>query len=151
MPRAKKAKAEIIRVQPQLDLETLDRLIQKRVAEATASQGTILEPWFQSNTLAAEIRRHQSVFHKRKFTLYFEKWGCLVCGTKEQAHDSHGMCGKCMRKFVERLKQLERDYAKAHPAEYADQQTESLTSRIRNAERILGITRPVIETPEVEE
>jgi hypothetical protein len=142
MPRSKKPKAELIRVAPQMDLEALDRLIQKRVAEAQASQGAILEPWFQtSRALAAEIRRHASMFHKKKFALYYDKWGCLVCGTKEKAHDNHGMCHNCDFKFVLRLKQLEKDYAKAHPQEYANQQTESLSSRIRNAERILRTAR----------
>jgi hypothetical protein len=144
MPRSKKPKAELMRVAPQMDLETLDALIQKRVAEATASQGAILEPWFQtSRALAAAIRRHESIFHKRKFALYFEKWGCLVCGTKKEAHDNHGMCHKCLGKFVERLRQLEKEYAKAHPQEYENQQIESLTSRVRSAERILGTARPM--------
>lgn len=142
MPRSKKPKAELIRVQPQMDLEALDLLIQKRVAEAQASQGAILEPWFATSTaLAAAIRRHASIFHKRKFTLYFEKWGCLVCGTKERPHASHAMCHRCSTKFVQRLNQIENEYAKAHPQEYANQQTENLTSRIRNAERILGTAR----------
>lgn len=143
MPRSKKPKAELIRVQPQMDLEALDRLIQKRVAEATASQGGILEPWFQSNAVAAAIRRHQSIFHKRKFALYFEKWGCVVCGTKTRPHDSNAMCLPCFHQFVARIKQLEKEYAKAHPQEYANQQTENLTSRIRNAERILGRALPM--------
>ena len=139
MPRLKKPRTEIVRVQPQMDLATLDALIQRRVAEAQADQGAILEPWFQtSKTLAAEIRRHESLFHKRKFTLYFEKWGCVICGTKRKSHESHGMCRGCRGRFVFRLRQLEREYAKSHPAEYQDQQVESLTSRIRSAERILG-------------
>jgi len=146
MPRSKKVKAEIIRVPRQApvpDLATLDALIQKRVAEAQASQSAILEPWFQSYAVAQELRRHQSMFHKRKFSLYFEKWGCLVCGTKEKAHHSDGMCNGCFIRFVFRLKRLEEEYAKAHPHEYENQQVESLTSRIRNAERILGTARPV--------
>ena len=81
--------------------------------------------------------------HKRKFSLYFEKWGCVVCSTKTRPHDSNAMCHNCVKKFVERLKQLEKEYAKAHPQEYENQQTENLTSRIRNAERILGRARPM--------
>ena len=38
----------MIRVTPQMDLETLDALIQKRVAEAQASKSAILEPWFRA-------------------------------------------------------------------------------------------------------
>lgn len=144
MPRSKKANAEIIRVQPQMDLETLDRLIQKRVAEAQASQGAILEPWFATSTaLAAAIRRHASIFQRKKFSLYFQQWGCVVCKTKERPHQSHAMCQRCFVKFVMRLKQLEKEYAEAHPQEYANQQTENLTSRMRNAARILGRALPM--------
>jgi hypothetical protein len=84
-----------------------------------------------------------SVFHIRKFALYFEKWGCLVCGTKEQAHDTHAMCHNCSLRFTHRLQQIEKEYAEAHPQEYENRQIESLTSRLRNAERILGTVRPV--------
>jgi hypothetical protein len=148
MPRSKKPRAELIRVAPQMDLATLDALIQKRVAEAQASQGAILEPWFQSPTVAAAIRRHQSIFHKRKFALYVEKWGCVKCGTKTRPHDSNAMCHDCLIKFVQRLRQLEKEYAKAHPQEYENRQIENLTSRVRSAERILGNARPVGVTEE---
>ena len=138
MPRTK---GQVIRMAPEADLE---RLIQQKVAEALENQKAILEPWFQtSRALAAAIRRHQSIFHKRKFALYFEKWGCLVCGTKEKAHASRGMCHECLCKFVQRLQQLEKEYAQAHPQEYESQQIESLTSRVRSAERILGTARPM--------
>lgn len=139
MARSTKVKAEIIRVEPQMDLEALDRLIQKRVAEATAGQGAILEPFFTtSKTLAAEIRRHASIFQKRKFSLYFEKYGCLVCDTKKRPHESHGMCRRCHERFVFRLMRLEKEYAKAHPQEYQERQTEGLTSKIRTARVLLG-------------
>ena len=153
MARTKKPKAEIIRVPASMsDPATLDLLIQKRVAEAMANEAVILEPWFQtSRALAAEIRRHASMFQKRKFAIYFEKWGCLVCGTKDRAHESHGMCGTCEGTFVARLKQLEKEYAKAHPQEYEAQELDKITSRVRSAERILGTARPVIEKPETEE
>jgi hypothetical protein len=143
MPRSKRPRTELIRVSPQMDIATLDALIQKRVAEATASQGAILEPWFQSPTVAAAIRRHQSIFHKRKFALHFEKWGCLICSTKKEAHASHGMCNRCVSRFAQRLAALEGEYAKAHPQEYANQQIDGLTSRVRSAERILGTARSV--------
>jgi hypothetical protein len=144
MPRSKKPRTELIRVTPQPaipDLATLDRLIQKRVAEAQA--GALLEPWFPSRAVATEIMKRQACFHRRKFGLYFEKHGCLVCGTKKKPHQSHSMCGTCHAKFVTRLKQIEKDYAKAHPHEYENQQIDNLTSRVRSAERILGTARPL--------
>lgn len=144
MPRSKKPRTELIRVTPQPaipDLATLDLLIQKRVAEAQA--GALLEPWFPSRTVASEVIRRQAVFHRRKFALYFEKWGCLICGTKKRPHQSHAMCNACNTRFVARLRQIEKDYAKAHPHEYEKQQIDNLTSRLRSAERILGTARPL--------
>ena len=121
------------------DLETLDRLIQKRVAEAQASQGLILEPWFQPAAVADELRRRLGVFHKRKWALYFEFHGCLVCGTKKEAHSSHGMCHDCYYRVVNRLGQIEKGYAEGHPHEYVDQQVDQISRRVRSAERILGM------------
>ena len=137
MPRAKKARTEIIRVAPQMDLETLDALIQKRVAEATASRGAILEPWFQSPAISAEIRRHQSMFQQRKWSLFFERWGCMVCGTKKEPHDTHGMCVACFNRLTARLAVIQKEYAKAHPREVATQNVNDLTRRVRSAEQIL--------------
>jgi hypothetical protein len=138
MPRSKKPRTELIRVTPQPaipDLATLDLLIQKRVAEATASQGAILEPWFQSKAVGAEIRRHQPVYQQRKWSLYFEKFGCVICRSKKTPHQSRGMCHPCSRRLVARLVTIEREYAKAHPHEYENQQIDNLTSRLRSAER----------------
>jgi hypothetical protein len=143
MPRSKKPRTELIRVSPQMDLEALDLLIQKRVAEASASQGAILEPWFQSPAVSAEIRRHQSIFQQRKWALYYGKWGCIVCGTKERPHSSRGFCARCQANVVNRLIVIEKEYAEAHSQEYENQRIEGLTSRIRNAERILGTVQPM--------
>jgi hypothetical protein len=142
MPRSKKARTELIRVQPPqpaiTNFEKLDLLIQKRVAEAQASQGAILEPWFQSKAVGAEIRRHQSIFQQRKWSLYFSKWGCLICRRKTIPHQSRGLCGTCLNRLIQRLTILEREYAKAHPHEYEDRQIDNLSARVRSAERILG-------------
>ena len=75
MPRSKKARTELIRVLPQMDLEALDRLIQKRVAEAQASQGAILEPWFQTGAVAAEIRRHESILPQAEVCALLREMG----------------------------------------------------------------------------
>lgn len=140
-----KSCAEIIRVAPQTglpDLETLDRLIQKRVAEAQASQGLILEPWFQPAAVADELRRRLGIFHRRKWALYFDFHGCLLCGTKKEAHSSNGMCRNCFDRVVRRLRQIEKAYAEAHPQEYVDQQIDRISRRVSSAERILGTARP---------
>jgi len=99
---------------------------------------------------ASEMTREQAL--EKLAIVAGEDWGQHPKPDKPPGptHESQGMCQQCLHRFIFRLRQLEKEYAKAHPQEYADQQTESLTSRIRNAERILGRARPVIEAPEEE-
>ena len=135
--------AEIIRVERQTgvpDLATVDRLIQKRVAEAQATdQGLLLEPWFQPAPIADEIRMRLSVFHRRKGSFYFELYGCLICEKNNGLHVAHGLCHACYQKVAQRFKDMEKRYAEAHPHEYEDQQVDQISRRVRSAERILGM------------
>ena len=75
--------------------DALTQLIDERVSEAISGPTAAIEPFFQSKRLLTEIRRVQSVPEQNKFTYYFKKWGCMVCGTHEGGHRAVGMCGKC--------------------------------------------------------
>src|SRR2546425_6482550 len=45
------------------------------------------------------------VSHQRKWSHYFEDWGCLICGRKKAMnHFSRGMCPHCHSKVADRLK-----------------------------------------------
>jgi hypothetical protein len=140
MPRTKTPRTEIIRVPEQglsIDAETLDRLIQRRVAEALADkEQSLLEPWFNSRKVTEEILRLQGVFHRRKFALYYEKWGCIICRKKRTRHGSLGMCQTCHIRIVQRMRRIEQDYAKAHPDEF-EQQIKQMTLKVRSAEELL--------------
>lgn len=72
-------------------------------AAARAVDEIYLQPWFASNDVASAIRRivPEHVFHKMRY--YFEDWGCLVCGTKNRAYESNGMCTKCAKRTWKRL------------------------------------------------
>jgi hypothetical protein len=110
-----------------MDLDTPDALIQKRVAEAQASQSATLEPWFQSPAVAAEIRWHEAIFQQRKWSLYYEKHGSIVCGKKERPHCSRGFCNRCQQNVINRLIAIERECAKAHQQEYEARQIENIS------------------------
>jgi hypothetical protein len=55
----------------------------------------MFEPFFHTEAIAAEIKRRETVTEQRKWSLYYEKWGCLVCETKDKSHKSIGMCRTC--------------------------------------------------------
>jgi hypothetical protein len=62
-----------------------------------------LQPWFLDNQTARSIRRliPEPFFHKMRF--YFEDWGCLLCGDKNNEHFSNGMCRVCVNRIRQRL------------------------------------------------
>ncbi len=155
MPRRKKPTVEIVPASSALARQTegglavppnaakleafLDRLIQQRVSEALSRRDDALfEPYFRPKRVADEIRRHQSVSEQRKWAMYFEKWGCIVCRRKKAMHAGNGYCSKCRIRIVSRLKTIEREQTKQYAAAGGEAQVEQITSRVRDAERLLG-------------
>jgi hypothetical protein len=130
------------------DLERLlGRLVDARFSEILARQSDLkFEPFFRSKRLCDEIHRHQSVFERNRWRLYFERHGCLVCARRDVPHNSLGMCGRCYLRTRARLVAIERKfshrYGDADPAE----QMENMTSRARTAEELLGAALPKAET-----
>lgn len=65
--------------------------------------GAEFQPWFQSREVAHKIKRRQTVAEQRKWSCFFEDWGCLVCQTKTKPHCSNGMCQTCYSRVKQRL------------------------------------------------
>jgi len=69
------------------------------------SEEVLMEPWFLPREIAYAILRFLPVSHQRKWSHYFEDWGCLICGRKKAMnHFSRGMCPHCHSKVADRLK-----------------------------------------------
>jgi len=85
--------------------EVLDALVQQRVAEALAARDEfVFEPFFRSRQVAYEIRRLQTVPERKKWSVYFERHGCVACGKQDQPYAASGFCGPCHRRVFQRLK-----------------------------------------------
>ena len=158
MPRKKRPTVEIVRANPappaprgltpapgarlapDAKLEgMLTRLVQERVDEIMAQRGAVdLEPDFRPKEVAWEIQRRQTVFERRKWSLYFSKWGCRRCDRKKAVHAGNGYCSKCHGLFFGRLTQLRREHDRNNPESEVDRHVEHIVSRVRNAERLLG-------------
>jgi hypothetical protein len=127
MPR--KSKTEVLPpVRPTVipDMRAmLDQLVEEKVAQVMAKRSdTLFQPYFQSRRVAAEIRRNQTVPERGKWSRYFKKWGCEVCGMKRQPgrrtdlpprtgekikkkqHYALGRCLACYKRTEERLNEL---------------------------------------------
>lgn len=85
----------------------LAKLVQEKVAEALAAkEDLILRPFFDTHNVAAELRRLQKMPARRKWALYFDKFGCLACRTKKDRHIGCGMCGNCYARTSDRLRTI---------------------------------------------
>jgi hypothetical protein len=89
------------------------RLVEQKVAEALKGGDSIFQPWFQTKTITDEIRKHQTVTEKDKWSYYFEKWGCVLCRTKKRAHYGLGLCYRCRCRTYSRLAAILREVEKA--------------------------------------
>ena len=81
----------------------LEDLIQRKIAEAMENDSIILQPFMQTRAVSNAIRKIQNVVENNKFALYFADWGCLVCGDKNSAHASLGMCPRCHGRTLSRM------------------------------------------------
>jgi hypothetical protein len=85
----------------------LDRLVQQKVAEILSARDQfVFEPFFRSRQIAYELKRLQTVPEQRKWTVYFARFGCLLCETQQRNHTGNGMCNRCYANTFQRLKQI---------------------------------------------
>ncbi len=106
--------AEILRA-PAQDAE-LRRLVAQEVAKVLAAKDEfVFEPFFRSRQIAYELRRLQTVPEQRKWTIYYERYGCIHCDTSERIHTGNGFCANCYPKIFGRLKTIIREQINAKP------------------------------------
>ena len=97
----------IVRERIGIDKAELDRLVQEKVAEVMAERDAIaFEPFFRSRQVAYELKRLQTVSEQDKWGVYFERYGCMVCETRERIHAGNGMCNRCRSRTFVRLTQI---------------------------------------------
>jgi DNA-binding XRE family transcriptional regulator len=112
VPPNQRAKAEQIKAY-------VAESVERRVAELLARQDhTLLSPFFESEEVAIGVRRHQTMADLRKWGVYYETWGCLVCQERgKRPHLGLGMCKRCYHRTIQRLyaivKKIQRSQARA--------------------------------------
>jgi hypothetical protein len=85
----------------------LDRLVEEKVAQVMAKKSDALfQPYFQGRGVTTGIRKTQTVSEQRRWSRYFKKWGCDVCGTKKRGHYALGRCLNCYRRTEMRLNEI---------------------------------------------
>ena len=84
----------------------IEQLVEQKIAEMMGSGDAIFEPFFRTKQIADEIKRLETVPMQRKWTRYFEEYGCLICESKEVPHRSLGMCANCHHRTAMRLARI---------------------------------------------
>ncbi|HTB91343.1 MAG TPA: hypothetical protein VK728_00845 [Candidatus Sulfotelmatobacter sp.] len=85
----------------------LERLVQLKVAEIMAERDALVfEPFFRSRQVAYELKRLQTVPEQEKFSVSYERYGCIDCKTHDVPHGGNGLCHNCRVKWFRRLTQI---------------------------------------------
>lgn len=107
----------IVRARTGVDEVELHRLVQEKVAEIMAERDAIVfEPFFRSRQVAYELKRLQSVPEQEKWGVSFERYGCMICETKEKIHAGNGMCHGCRCRWFRRLAEIIAEGVTGKPA-----------------------------------
>jgi hypothetical protein len=99
--------AEITRWRSGIDEAELNRKVEEKVVEIMAQRDAfVFEPFFRSRKIAYELKRLQTVPEQQKWSIYFERRGCLICQTQKSIHIGCGMCQNCYPRIFRELTQI---------------------------------------------
>jgi hypothetical protein len=71
-----------------------------------------LEPFFRSREEARLIELLTSLPSRRKYAVYFERYGCYKCGRRDVPHAAHAHCADCYGRAHRQFKKIEREIAR---------------------------------------
>jgi hypothetical protein len=99
--------AEIVRWRSGVDEAEFKRAVHEEVAKVMADRDAfVFEPFFRSRKIAYELQRLQTIPERQKWSVYFERRGCLICQTRDRIHIGCGMCQNCYPQVFRELKQI---------------------------------------------
>ena len=92
----------------------------RQVAEIMAERDALaFEPFFRTRQVAYELKRLQTVPEQEKFSVYFERYGCIACESHATPHGGNGFCQNCRAIRFRRLTQIIAEGMKGEPAQRA--------------------------------
>jgi len=81
--------------------------VQQEVAKVMAQRDAfVFEPFFRNRQVAYALKRLQNVPEQRKFSIAFERYGCMVCETRERIHAGNCLCANCHQLWFRRFAQI---------------------------------------------
>lgn len=96
-----------------------------------------IPPWFLSREAFNKVNAVVPRGYFARMRLYFDLYGCLVCGNKHEGYFSSGMCVRCSVRTRCRLQRCDREIVKRESPTFESTRLE-LVNRIRSARQILA-------------
>lgn len=112
MARRKKLNVEVLPaiVRPSVPVavgSAIEQLVQQKVAEALGQKaGLPWEPYFRTRQETIALRRLQTVPERKKWSVYFDRHGCLYCHKSNQPFAGCGLCVTCYHKVSRQLRAI---------------------------------------------
>ena len=110
--------------------EALREIVKKQVAEILASRDEfVFQPFFQAKKVSDEIKRCQNVGEQRKWSIRYERLGCLDCKERTAPHRAMGMCANCYARIRAELVAIVREYRPGSEDEYKEFRSDEQAAR----------------------
>lgn len=117
----------------------LKNVLRGLIKEILVDEGAVSSgPAVETREIIVRTQRPLTVFDRKKWSLYFEKWGCRTCGKKNVGHGSNGHCAACNTLANNRLQQIKREFDSVRPDQQIQQNIDHLTLRLRTAKELLS-------------
>lgn len=135
---------------PESEASLLERLVHKVVAEVKGNrEDLLLRPFFDTKRVSDEIRRIQTFPERLKWAVYFERHGCLVCGTKSASNARCGMCSNCYQRTGSRLRIIVAEGMRSDPRERFTGDLEALAKKaLRSVDALPAKRLPALKGKE---
>jgi hypothetical protein len=79
-----------------------------RISERSGGRRLEVFPiWFLTEDIKRQIDRILPSFYRRRFRIYFERYGCVRCNRKKVMYGGNGVCRDCLYLLGDRLKRID--------------------------------------------
>ena len=82
----------------------VERILRKRRRSIVPAGEVPLQPWFLPKSIGYKVRALLPNDYWRKMRFYFDDYGCLRCERKGGTYGFNGLCRRCYKLVVHRLR-----------------------------------------------
>jgi hypothetical protein len=89
-----------------------------RISERSGGRRlTVFPTWFLTEDLKRKVDSILPYYYRKRFRVYFERYGCVRCSRNKVAYGGNGLCLPCLGLVDDRLKRIDRKLQKIHKPE----------------------------------